>query len=436
MEQQLFKTSVRAILTATMLFCATEQTEARKFRRSSLGTDEINSSQLIRGSKKHKIRTVQAVSDSSISTESRLEESRSQESRSQESRSQESRSQESRSQESRLAESRLAESEPEIISLDWKITTTRQFNANADFIKDVIIKGESEAAERNDFEKRFENQKKWFTQTISQASTTKDRSYSELSLKMRKMEEIANAQRFADNLLKENIDADDSKTRNDIDQLRAQVLYEINAKIETSKKQKGRTITDKELSEMVRKVINKFDSIKALSPKENKERDNAKQILEKSKKTSLELEKLELEKSKFEKSKFEKSELEKTRKANVQLEIEIEQTRREKERAEEALQTALSSDYVEKEKIKEMANSLEKSSEELLRAKINSDREKHKQAVQSSPNSAFSIEKEEVLNKAKIENSIEKEIEQYSSDSKKSNIDDPYAAFDEISDLF
>lgn len=144
--------------------------------------------------------------------------------------------------------------------LNQRISMTRQFWADIDLIKKTILEGETEPTERDDFALRFDNQKRWFDETIRSASATTDAAFIEVKEKLAQINEITNALRYTN----ARIDQQSTTTlrpEQESRQIKTQVLYEINAQL--AKRQKPeQVLSDQELNNLVANTTQKFDQTK------------------------------------------------------------------------------------------------------------------------------------------------------------------------------
>ncbi len=117
------------------------------------------------------------------------------------------------------------------VSAEWKEEIADQFGQDVYLIKQIIVEGETDNEELDDFMKLFKTQRDWFDKTITETKYFFDPKYNAVMQKKITLQKVVKAQERADEILKELVDIQEVG-QNYYKRLRLVVLYDINSKIQ------------------------------------------------------------------------------------------------------------------------------------------------------------------------------------------------------------
>lgn len=130
------------------------------------------------------------------------------------------------------------------ISNDWKKQVDVDFSNDLEFLSKIVIEGEGDQEERQDFKNRFEELKKWFNKALSNTEYFFDSNYNALKQKKLSIAGVVKAQKIADEIIDEK-SKQISFDKKLLPKIKLLVLYEINSI--TQKNMQEGVITDIEL---------------------------------------------------------------------------------------------------------------------------------------------------------------------------------------------
>ncbi len=226
------------------------------------------------------------------------------------------------------------------VSEEWKQEVSRQFAQDTEMIKQIIIQGETDKQEQQDFIQKLEDQKKWLDATVSGTKHFFDPNYNAVMQKKLSFGRLVKAQKKADEILQELIDEEkinESRKK----RMRIIILYDLNSLIQ-KKVERGRAgLIETGLSEVVlRDVVNKVVGAfkEELIDVEKEVKKAVEGIEEKIEKLKKDLDQLELQKAELragfktekeqQKREF-KTEIEQKNRENLELEIDLRKTKNE-----------------------------------------------------------------------------------------------------------
>lgn len=141
------------------------------------------------------------------------------------------------------------------ISEEWKKRITSQFNNDIKMIRQIIIEGEADKKERDDFFKIFDDQQKWLENTISGTKQFFDPHYNAVMQRKVSFNCLIKAQKKADQILSEFIE-ENKLNESKIKKVRLAILYEINDAIQQEVKSGVANLIDTGISDVdIRKIV-------------------------------------------------------------------------------------------------------------------------------------------------------------------------------------
>lgn len=148
------------------------------------------------------------------------------------------------------------------VSADWKEEIADQFSQDVSLIKQIIVGGERDSEELDDFMKLFKTQRDWFDKTITETKYFFDPKYNAVMQKKITLQKVVKAQERADEILKELVDVQEVG-QSYYKRLRLVILYDINSKIQKAielgiANEFDTGITENKIKDVVQKIVKDF----------------------------------------------------------------------------------------------------------------------------------------------------------------------------------
>ncbi len=154
-----------------------------------------------------------------------------------------------------------------MVTNQWRATTKNDFEKDTDYLQQIIMEGESDPKERQDFGNVFSSQKEWFDATVSTTTYFFDPNYNSVMRKKQSIDQLVKAQRKAEDSLIERTHAFDV-SQEVYKKLRLMILYELNSAMRASDFPKGESQQNEIIGTIVQRVIDQGRLIrKVVAPK-------------------------------------------------------------------------------------------------------------------------------------------------------------------------
>lgn len=152
------------------------------------------------------------------------------------------------------------------VSPEWRQEMTDEFNANAQFMKSIIIEGE-DPSQQLDFVRCFDEQDIWFDSTLRGTQSVNDKNYRQIIQKQDQLKAVTDAQKKGEELLFEatkKLGLNDHENK----KLRLLLLYDIHAFAQKSNYKTE--LSDQVINKIVVGVIAKLPRAEGISPAKEK----------------------------------------------------------------------------------------------------------------------------------------------------------------------
>ena len=140
-------------------------------------------------------------------------------------------------------------------SMSWKDKTRKEFTQNIQFLKDIIIQGET-PQEAKEFLNLLEDQVSWMDTTLVTTQKQSDESYIKLVQKTQLLERVAQVQKDSEPILKQRIETE-KETLPNLSRLRLLLLYDINDTLQQKRTETGvpALLSPEEQDQLINRVI-------------------------------------------------------------------------------------------------------------------------------------------------------------------------------------